>query len=298
VDDWNRFRTLLAVARGGTLAVAANELGTSISTVHRHLTDLETHLEVRLFERRGRSRVLTAAGESLVLRATRIEDEILGIERDVAGADRTLRGSVVVTTTDTMVEMVLGRHLAVLRERYPDIHLDVLADNRFYRLGRGEADIAIRPGRKPRDPDVIAKHVGDVAYSFYASKAYLARHGRPRKKSDLLNHDAVVVDDSLSHVIYGRLAAKYTDPTRRVLRSPSLTVQATAVANGVGISPLPCLLMSRRDDVVRLFPPEVEGPLWLLYAADLRHTARVRAVVELLLELLAQDAALLLGRRQ
>jgi DNA-binding transcriptional LysR family regulator len=56
--------------------------------------------------------------------------------------------------------------------------------------------------------------------------------------------------------------------------------------------------MSRRDDVVRLFPPEVEGPLWLLYAADLRHTARVRAVVELLLELLAQDAALLLGRRQ
>jgi DNA-binding transcriptional LysR family regulator len=296
MDDWNLYRTFLAVARGGTLAAGAESSGSSISTVHRQLAQLEAALGVRLFERRGRGQALTSAGEDLAVRVTRLEDEMHAIDRDIAGRDTALRGVVVLTTTDTIADALLGRYLGDLRERYPDIHVHVLVDNRHYRLGRGEADIALRPGARPREPDVIPHKAGEIRCSWYASDDYVARRGRPHRKADLRSHDAVVVDDSLAHIVYGRMAARYTDPQRWVLRSPSLAVQAMAVRRGVGVAALPCFLLDPDPDVTRLFTPEVEGPLWLLYHADLRRTARVRAVVDLLLESLERDRPRLLGR--
>jgi DNA-binding transcriptional LysR family regulator len=105
-----------------------------------------------------------------------------------------------------------------------------------------------------------------------------------------------VVDESLAHVAYGRLAALHTDPRRHVFRSPSLLVQAQAVCAGVGVAILPCFLMDPRANVRRLFSPEPEAPLWLLYPADLRRTARVRVVVELLFEAFIADRPLLEGQ--
>lgn len=282
VDDWNLYRALLALSRGGTLARAAEMLETSISTVHRQLGELEAALDTRLLERRGRGRALTPAGEALVARASRVEEEILAMEREALGRDEAPRGTVVLTTTDTIAEALLSRYLPIVRARYPEIHLHVFVDNRHFRLGRGEADIALRPGQKPREPDVVARHVADVAFSHYASRAYLAAHGRPKRKKDLVAHDAIVVDESLAHIVYGRVAAERTDPARHVLATPSLLVQAMAVCRGVGIAALPCFVMDGRQGVERLFRPEPEGPLYLLFHADLRRTGRVRVLVDLL----------------
>ncbi|MCB9748717.1 MAG: LysR family transcriptional regulator [Myxococcales bacterium] len=293
--DWNLYRTFLAVARHGTLAAAAAQLESSVSTVHRQLAALEAELDTRLLERRGRGQALTAAGEALVGRAARIEDELAGIARALAGRDQALRGTVVLTTTDTLAHALLTRYLPTLRARLPEVHLHVAVDNRHYRLGRGEADIALRPGGKPREPDVVARELGEVAFGFYAARAYLERRGRPRRKRELARHDAVVVDDSLAHILYGQIARARFDPARWVLRSPSLLVQADAVSAGAGIAALPCFLMDARPGVERLFAPEREGPLWLLYHAELRGAARVRAVVELLREAIVADRPLLAG---
>ena len=294
-EDWNQYRTFLAFARGGTLAAAAGRLGSSISTVHRHLAQLEETLGSRLFERRGRGQVLTPVGEALLARAERVEAEIVAIEREVAGRDATLRGTVVLTTTDTVAHRLLSRYIPAFRERLPEVHLQLHVDNRQYRLGRGEADVALRPGRRPTEPDVVATEVGSATFAWYAATEYLERRGRPRRKRDLMNHDAIVPDASLANVIYGRVAAELTDPARWVLRAPSLLVQAMAVEAGAGVAALPCFLMDRRPGIERLFQPEIESPLWLLYHADLRHTARVRAVVDLLAESLAADRAVLEG---
>lgn len=296
MSDWNLYRAVLAVARGGTLAAGAKLLGTSISTLHRQLVQLEAEFDTRLLERRGRGQVLTAAGEALVERVARMEEEVLAIEREITGRDEALRGKVLLTTTDTLAHALLPRVLPTLRARLPEVQLEVFVDNRHFRLGRGEADVALRPGSKPREPDLIARHVADVACGWYASEGYIARRGCPRRRADLRQHDAVVVDETLAHIAYGRLAAEYTDPRRQVLRSPSLLVQAEAVCAGVGVAALPCFLMDPRPLVRRLFSSEAEAPLWLLYPADLRRTARVRVVVDVLLEALAAARDLLEGR--
>lgn len=293
--DWDLYQSFLAVARAGTLAGGAAALGTSTSSVHREIARLERALGATLFERRGRVRVLTAAGEVLARRAADVEEELVAIARELAGADQLARGTVHLTTTDATAYGLLPRYLRPLRERHPGIQLHVTVDNRHYRLGRGEADVALRPGGAMGEPDVVERLVGEVALAYYASRDYLARHGRPRRKRDLAAHDAVVVDQSLAHIAYGRLAAEHTDPSRRVLRSPSILAQAAAVSAGAGIAALPCFLMDPRPEVERLFRPEPEGPLYVLYPAELRRVARVRAVVELLTELIAADGPLLSG---
>lgn len=295
VEDWNLYRALVTIARAGTLAAAAEELGTSVSTVHRKLAELEDALGTRLFERRGRVRALTAVGEAIAQRAARLEEDVRSIERQAAGQDRKPSGRVVVTTTDSLAEAILMPCLTRLRVQYPDLHLDVLVDNRHFRLGRGEADLALRAGGRTNEPDVVARPVGDVFFSHYASRAYLARHGRPKRKADLLEHDAVVVDESLAQVTYGRVARERTSPSRHVLRTPSLSLQATAVEQGLGIAALPCFLMHGRPGVVRLFRPEPEAPLHVLFHRDHRGTARVRAVMDALTDFLAEDRALLSG---
>ena len=106
----------------------------------------------------------------------------------------------------------------------------------------------------------------------------------------------MTTDESLSQIVYGRIAAERTDPARRVFRSPSLLAQASAVSAGAGIGALPCFLMDQRPEVERLFRPGHEGPLFLIYPTELRRVARARRVVELLTELLTDDAPLLEGR--
>jgi len=296
VVDWGLYRVFLAVARGGTLAAGAAALGSSVSTVHRELARLEVALGTTLFEKRGRVRVLSAAGEVLARRVADLEEDLVSIGREIAGGDDLARGIVHLTTTDATAHGLLPRYLPILRERHPGIHLHVSVDNRHYRLGRGEADIALRPGGAMGEADVIERRVGEAYFAHYASHGYLAQRGRPRRRRDLALHDAVVPDASLARSVYGRIAEERTDAARRVVRSPSVLVLASAVASGAGIGALPCFLMDPWPDVERLFRPEPEGWLYVIYPSELRRVARVRAVVELLTELIAADAPLLAGQ--
>ncbi|HUN48921.1 MAG TPA: LysR family transcriptional regulator, partial [Stellaceae bacterium] len=75
--NWNDLRHVLAVARGGSLAAAAKQLGVDQTTVTRRLAAAEAALGARLFERgEGGALEPTAAGAAAVARAERVEQEI------------------------------------------------------------------------------------------------------------------------------------------------------------------------------------------------------------------------------
>lgn len=297
--DWNDLRYFLVIAKEGTLARAAARLGINQSTVYRRLTVLEAELEVSLVERRGRGYVLTAAGESLVAYVNRMEDEVHAIERHLLGSDRKLAGVVRVTTTDTLGCRLLAPHFEAFRAAYPGIQLDVYVDNRFFHLGQGEADVAIRPGPKPTDGEVVARRLSSVAGAFYASASYVARRGRPGGRKDLASHDLISVDESLAHLTYARLIAEVAERDRVVYRCTSLLGQVAAVEAGIGVAALPCFLMDSVPDIERLFAPEpeLETELWLLTHPDLRQNARVRAFIDHMTAAIEGERDLLEGRR-
>lgn len=298
MDNWDELRVFLAVAREGTLAKAGEVLGLNQSTVFRRVAQLERSLSARLVERRGRGYMLTVAGEQLVAHAERVEAGIFAMERELQGTDRALSGTVRLTAPDTLAMHVLGPILSAFRETYAGVHLDLLVGNRFFALDRGEAEVALRPGKQPTEDDVIAQRVCGIAGAFYASTCYMDRMGRPAQRSDLDRHELVGVDETLAHIPYAVVTKRIAPDATVVARSSSLLAQAMLVERGLGIAALPCFLLDRCPNVVRLFDveEELQTSLWLLLHGDLRNTARVRTFVDFLFQALSRKQDLFEGR--
>ena len=117
--DWNDLRYFLAIHRAGTLARAAARLGINATTAGRRLSALEEQVEARLFDRTPDGYVLTSAGRNLLVRAERIEAEVLNLERSVIGADTRPEGAVRVTATEMLATRFIAPHLPAFHARYP-----------------------------------------------------------------------------------------------------------------------------------------------------------------------------------
>lgn len=153
MDDWNDARLVLAVSRTGSLTAAAKGLHVDHSTVFRRLAALEARLGLPLFERGpGGAYQPTTAGARAALAAERMEDEALGMARDLAGQDRRLTGRLRVTCSETLAYQLLTRHIARFRAAHPGVVVELIVDSRVLNLSRREADVALRVARPRRRP--------------------------------------------------------------------------------------------------------------------------------------------------
>jgi len=118
VFDWNDLKYFLAVARGGSTLAAARMLGTSQSTVHRRMTELEKHLGCELVKRSPAGYQLTDCGQRLLKHAEHAEAAISTFERNALAADARLTGSVRVTCSTTMADRLAK---SSLRQAHADL---------------------------------------------------------------------------------------------------------------------------------------------------------------------------------
>ena len=83
--DSNLMATLLAAVEGGSLTSASRKLGMPLATVSRKVSELETHLRTKLFNRTSRKLTLTDAGRSYVAACKKIFEDIGEAERAAKG---------------------------------------------------------------------------------------------------------------------------------------------------------------------------------------------------------------------
>jgi DNA-binding transcriptional LysR family regulator len=278
---WDDIALFLAVAREGSLSAAARTLGIHVSTVQRRLGGLEQTLGATLFDRRPDGYALTSVGEAMVPHAERLEADAAALHRAVGGHDRSLSGPVRFTLPASLLGVV-APHLAAFHEAHPGVRPEMLVDARVYDLGR-ETDVALRPGTPPER--AVGRRVADEAWAVY---------GPVDAEGEL--PWAVFSERAQLPVVRWRrrtwpdvtpiLTVNGVDAMHRVLRC----VQAQGV--------LPCYVGDADRRLARrsvLAPDRV--PLWLLVHADLRRSARVRALVDFLHPRLAADRPLIEGER-
>jgi DNA-binding transcriptional LysR family regulator len=283
MHDWEALHTFAAVVRTGSVAGAARELRVNHSTVLRRLDGLERSLGVRLFERRQSGYVPTGAGETLRERLRPVEEQIDAAGRALAGLDEALSGTIRLTTTDTLAPLLMPC-LQRFQAHHPHVALQLVVANGFLNLTRREADVALRPSGTP-PPNLVGRQVGSVATALYASRDYLDRAAQAGiGTEDWLRHRWVGMDDSLAHVAVAQWMAQHVPAELVALRADSLVALADAVAAGIGVGPVLCLLADGRPGLVRVAEPHARfhTPLWLLCHRDLRGTARVRALMRFL----------------
>lgn len=290
--DWDYLRYIHALAIGGTLAKAGEMLGVHQTTVLRRLDQMEESLGVQFFERSRDGLQLTPAGETAFRNAEKLSVEMENLERKLVGQDSAPVGKVRLAAEDTMMSELLGSVLTDLVREFPDIELEVLTDNDVTNLNHREADLTLRPENKPQ-ATLEGERIAAIESAVYGSAGYCRRH----RNMDIENHPEnclwIIPDETFSHLATGRWYRKHLKNATSVIRCNSLHAMHTLARSGAGLAVLPCYLGEGTKELRRLSDP-IEGEsvdLWVHVSQDTQQMARVRIVMEFLVERLRAQAA-------
>jgi len=280
--DWNDVKALLAVARGGSTAAAARELGVNQTTVARRLEALERDLGAKLVERHQAGASLTEAGLSLVADAEAMERAALSLRRTLEAHHRGVTGSLRITMSEMTASAAFTPLLPEFREMYPDLLLEVVITDEMLDLEAGQADVAIRGAFALPDSNLVARKIGETQWTLYCSRDYARRVGLPTSPADLKDHTIIGGDgDPYGFPGLGDLLAKAPE-AMVTLKSSSTTNLFASVRAGLGIGPMPTVLAGLETDLIEVFPPRPESRsyTWILTRPEIKDTARVRAFLD------------------
>jgi DNA-binding transcriptional LysR family regulator len=243
-----------------------------------------------LFLRTSDGYALTAVGEAALKSVEKMEHSALELERQIQGLDDRLTGTVRVSTTDSLAIDFLIPAIARLHEQHPDVRVQLDASTQILSLAKREADIAVRNTR-PDNPDLIARRIARWPVGLFASQAYIDANGVPPPGTAFEGHDLVVYQPYLQGKKDLTLVSEPMSRGRIVASLSSSLLVRRSIAAGLGVGEIP-VYMGARDGLIRLWS-ERTTPLpyevWLVTHADLRHTARVRAVIEQIVDVFASE---------
>lgn len=282
--DWNDIRYFLAVARDGSTSAAARTLRVSQTTVARRIAALEQALAVRLFEKRQAGYALTPTGEELLPQAEQVEAAANGFGEAASSRARDLTGSVKITTDEVFAMTLLAPMLRDLHELHPQIHIELDTSVAIRDLGAGEADIALRGTDCEQPSGLVGRKICIDDWTLYCSRDYAARKGLPRSREDLEKHDLIGGGGGSLWHHYKAWLESLGLQHKIAMHQATSTGLFAGVRSGFGISVLPCIIGDADPELVRCFPPRsAHGrTFWLLTHERVRHTPRVRTVVDFL----------------
>jgi DNA-binding transcriptional LysR family regulator len=252
---------LLAVARGGRYTTAASELGLNHTTIARRIAALEDALGGRVLARGAAGWVLTALGEHALTAAEGVERALGSLSPESAR----LSGVVRLSATDGFSGFIASPAIVAVRRAHPDVSLEIVAAQRRAAQQRVGVDLEVVVG-KPHVNRAEAVHLADYALGLYASRAYLEQHGTPRTTADLDGRPLVYFIESMLQVDALDEARRSTRRMVDAVSSTNVFVHVDATRAGAGYGLLPAFLADTHDDLVRLFPAEIDEllPYWLV----------------------------------
>ena len=177
--------TFLSVATHLNFSRAAVELGLTPSALSHSVRTLENRLGVRLFNRTTRSVGLTEAGERLFARLKPAFRDIDDALEDLNSFRDKPSGNLRITAGRQAAELVVLPLAARFLEAYPDVKLEIVADDGLVDVVAAGFDAGVRFGAR-LEADMVSLPIGAYMRSVaVASPAFFERHAVPQKPEDL-----------------------------------------------------------------------------------------------------------------
>jgi DNA-binding transcriptional LysR family regulator len=289
--EWSDVRVFLAIARCGTLGAAARQLGQSQPTMGRRLRALEKAVGNALFQRTRDGFVLTDEGALVLTHAERMEEEALGLTRALAGTDAQLTGQIRVASSDWFGVHVLTPVFARFLVRNRGVSVELVTDSRPYNLARRETDLAFRI-TPFEEADVIQRKLMHMDYALYGRMDLVAP-----EPGDGEGFNLVSMDSAFGALPDVEWVKRMLPRARIAFGSNNRGAQARMCAEGGGFAVLPCPLGDATPGLRRVdlgeAPPGRD--VWLGYHRDLRRVARLRALLDVTIDALANVPGNTLG---
>jgi DNA-binding transcriptional LysR family regulator len=284
----------VAVAKTGSFTRAAENLGSSKSNVGKAIQRLETRLKTRLFQRTTRTVRLTEDGEIYLQASQAALDGLKDAELSLAARRAEPIGNVKLDLPAGLGRLFLPT-LSLIREKYPQITLELALSDRMSDVVGEGWDIVVRIAHLPNDGTITVRKLCDLRLGLYASTDYLNKHYPINSIADLTGQDAVIYRSPTT----GRLrpwALMDGTTTRDIAPAPSIVLSdgqamVEATVGGFGISQLLDKVASpyvAAGKLKHLLPhADVEGPpVYALIPLGQRMGAKTRVVLNLLAETL------------
>ena len=278
--DWDKLRIFHAVADAGSLTHAGDTLHLSQSAVSRQIRALEESLNTTLFHRHARGLILTEQGELLFDATSSMIKRIDAATARIRDSEEEVFGKLRVTTTHGFGALWLAPRLFKLYEKYPELNIDLMLEERVLDLPMREADVAIRM-KEPSQADLIRKRLMSIRMRLYASPPYLEAHGEPKALEDMQVHRLICQNPNSAQVASGKALVQelltYELPATLTVNNYFGVLQA--VISNLGIGVLPDYIIEDFPNVRRVLPEveSVEVPVFLAYPEELRQSKRVAA---------------------
>lgn len=240
--DLDEAALFLRVAELGSLSAAARERNAPVSQVSRTLARLESRWGVRLMHRTTHGLSLTDEGDTFAAHARRLVDT----RDELAAALHIKRGGpsgwVRLAVSPALAEAVIAPSLPSLYDQYPQLQVEVMADDRLHDMARDGVDVAIRTG-SPAGDNLVARPMAEHGRRLFASPAYLQRFGTPQHPDDLARHRLITSSASplLNRWPWSEQAGQPRGSAyqaRGHTRSDNTSLTLALVLQGVGIARL------------------------------------------------------------
>jgi DNA-binding transcriptional LysR family regulator len=287
--DWDDVRVFLAIARQGSMRGAGRSLGLSQPTIARRLAAFEgTFGGASLFDRLPDGLRLNAAGERLVASAESVEEAALHLERRREASTR-LSGTVRVSSGECAAGFLARCLSEPTATPLPSgITLELVDSRQAADLARREADMALRH-ETPDSGDYYVFKAGTFGCSVYRRRGAEATAW-------------VTYTEQQAHYPQARWVQRQVEETGRpvALRASSMLMHLEAIRSGTGRGLLPCYVGDGHPLLERLTLPieEIEAHYWVVVHRDLRRAPCVRAAIDWMKALFAEQRHVIAGRRQ
>ena len=257
MDLTSRLLLLLDVVERGSYAKAAELREIDRSVVSKQIAKLEQELGVRLLNRTTRSFALTEAGTEVVNRAQLLRETLTETVEAAKRFHLRPKGVLKVATMSAMARHILNPVILSFQQKYPEILIELRADNRMVDIVGEGFDIAFRAGEL-QDSTLIARSIARTRQLLVAAPSYLTRYGTPKSLEELslLPAGGYVVDS------YRETHLKYHDTSNEIQQLPMNITYYTSdielllqhAIDGRGYALVPAFLL--RDEITsgRLMP--------------------------------------------
>lgn len=275
--SWELYRAFLEVLRAGSLSAAARALGIRQSTVGRQIEALEAALGVPLFTRSRSGLRPTATALRLRPHLDTLDTATEALVRDVAVDDTTHRGTVRITTSETVAMELLPQVLCDLRPQFEATKFEISVSNDVEDLLSRQADIAIRT-TTPSHQALVIKKLGEIEMGLHASRTYLRGRPLPRTPEDLRQHTVIGYDELNERVRNFKARLPSFERADFGYLTDNVTLHTHLVDAGCGIGL--CRVVNHRPDRVRVLAEtySLRYRVWLAMHENLKASRTHHAV--------------------
>jgi len=288
----SNMQLFVRVVEQGSFSAAARFLGVTPSSVSRQVSQLESELGARLFNRTTRRQSLTEAGEIYLRHASRIVADLEEARLAVSRLAETPSGTLHVTVEADFAVAYLAPILPDFLDRYPELQLRLSTSAATMDLVEGGIDLAIRIGHL-EDSSLIARKIATSHSRLCASPGYLAGHGTPTHPSELEAHSCLSFRTELgkNHWVFELPQGSLEVPISGRLNANSLVLLRSVALAGQGIIMIPTWMIRselKHGLLVPLlgdFPLVPPGtPIHAVFAHNRHLAPKVRAFVDFIAE--------------